>query len=706
MKKYYLLIILCSLFIVNLFGENNFSLRVAPVLNVPIGSAEHKQGMGADIYLDWAFWNFANNFYFGLNVGGGFASIPVVVDDPLTLLEGKAGALLLWRPLDRWAFQAGLFGGVYQYSRGGNSDTNGLFGGALGAQFHLSPYFSLYAELDYTSRALGSQPLNTIGTAVGLRFNLSEIMGGSARVQIDKTQQYRVFPVSYAWYEYNPVATVTVTNNEPNTITDVNLSFFMDSYMSQPWTFAVLPRLMPGESVEVPVTALFNDAMMNLTETINANGLIQMQYRSLGAKRNSISPIQMPIFHRNTLSWDDDRRAAAFVSPKDSAARYFARYVYGALETSPVQGNTPENVRIATALFEALRLYGIKYVVVPATSFANVSADESALDNVSYPYQALYYRGGDCSYLSILFCSMLEALDIESAFITIPGHIYIAFDVGDNDWYAFSEEIIELDGNDGTRRRWLPIEITIPDQGFTRAWRVGASQWRIANNNEQATGNSWEGARLYPIREAWDLYPSVTVTASGDHLPIMPARNEIVRAMERETGIFRWTEANAAAAEREGARRRGEEEITLALNEEMAAEIAVILEEHNVADISVEASAAGVMIRLSDIQFLADSAVLAESEKVKLQEIANVLRTLPDRKIQVAGHTAMAGSAGARVFISEQRAQAVAAYLIEIGAVSSENITAVGYGADRPIADNSTPEGMAANRRVEITISN
>jgi hypothetical protein len=269
----------------------------------------------------------------------------------------------------------------------------------------LSPYLSLLTDANYTYRVFSERygkavPLISFGTALGLRLNLSEIMGSRSRVRIEQTHQYRIFPVSWAWYENNPVARVRVTNEEPNSITDVNLSFFMDTYMNQPWTFAVLPRLASGESVEVPVTASFNEAMMNLSETVIANAIFQIQYRSLGARREISSSIQMPIFHRNTLSWDDDRRAAAFVSPHDFAARFFARYVATAVGNEKLAmrneqlRNTPSNVLYAAALFEALRLYGISYVVVPATSFVNVSADESVLDNVSFPYQALFYRGG------------------------------------------------------------------------------------------------------------------------------------------------------------------------------------------------------------------------------------------------------------------------------------------------------------------------
>ena len=509
---------------VPLFAENEFSLRVAPAVEAPLNIPEFSPGMGAAVSIDWSFIQFAGNFGLGVNAEGTFSSLPFHVGDSLSLMAGKAGLFLRWSPFDRWAFRVAANGGVYQYSRSGSSNSNLLGSFTFGAEYHLSPYFSMFADGGYTYRVFSKEPLNTFGATMGIRLNLSEIMSGRTRVHVIKTEQYRVFPVSWAWYENNPVAMVNVTNDEPNSITNVQLSFFMDSYMSQPWTFAVLPRLGAGESIDVPVTALFNEAMMNLTETVNANGLLQINYRSLGTRKETNTAIQMPIFHRNTLSWDDDRRAAAFVSPYDFAARFFAKYVESAVNSNIQSGtarfgNTPINVVYAAALFEALRLYGMSYVVVPATSFANVSADESVLDNVSFPYQALYYRSGDCSYLSILFCSMLEALNIESAFITIPGHIYIAFDVGNSSWNAGSAEIIEIDG-----KRWLPVEITIPREGFTRAWRVGARQWRSAGTN----------AAIYRIRDCWDVYPSVTVPASGDHLPEMPQWSEVLTATERE----------------------------------------------------------------------------------------------------------------------------------------------------------------------------
>jgi outer membrane protein OmpA-like peptidoglycan-associated protein len=136
----------------------------------------------------------------------------------------------------------------------------------------------------------------------------------------------------------------------------------------------------------------------------------------------------------------------------------------------------------------------------------------------------------------------------------------------------------------------------------------------------------------------------------------------------------------------------------------LAAEITAILETHHVTDTAVEATNEGVRITLSNIQFAADSAVLPAAEQAKLQEIAGILNSLPARNILVAGHTASTGNRSGELRISQARAQSVADYLISLGVRRPGEITVTGYGAAYPVASNATPAGMAANRRVEITI--
>jgi outer membrane protein OmpA-like peptidoglycan-associated protein len=154
---------------------------------------------------------------------------------------------------------------------------------------------------------------------------------------------------------------------------------------------------------------------------------------------------------------------------------------------------------------------------------------------------------------------------------------------------------------------------------------------------------------------------------------------------------------------REAAALTVQEEV-VARREAIIADISKMLEQQQVANTTVEATEEGITITLSNIQFLADSAVLAEGEMSKIQDIAGILKNIRDVKLLVTGHTAQAGTREGQRRISQQRAEAVAALLVSLGACKAENVSAVGHGADRPVASNTTQEGMAANRRVEITI--
>jgi OmpA-OmpF porin, OOP family len=94
------------------------------------------------------------------------------------------------------------------------------------------------------------------------------------------------------------------------------------------------------------------------------------------------------------------------------------------------------------------------------------------------------------------------------------------------------------------------------------------------------------------------------------------------------------------------------------------------------------------------------AAVLPDSETV-LGEVAKLLQENPDLKLRVEGHTDNQGAAAANQALSEKRAQAVVAWLVAHG-VTASRLTAKGLGQAAPVADNSTPDGRAKNRRVEL----
>ena len=138
--------------------------------------------------------------------------------------------------------------------------------------------------------------------------------------------------------------------------------------------------------------------------------------------------------------------------------------------------------------------------------------------------------------------------------------------------------------------------------------------------------------------------------------------------------------------------------------EALASRINTQIRELAIQDTSARVTSEGVSIRLSNIQFYANSAILAEQEILKLREISGIISGIKERNILIAGHSALAGTAVGQKELSQERAQTVADYLVSLGSRRTGEITVQGFGAERPVAANSTASGRSQNRRVEITI--
>ena len=104
-----------------------------------------------------------------------------------------------------------------------------------------------------------------------------------------------------------------------------------------------------------------------------------------------------------------------------------------------------------------------------------------------------------------------------------------------------------------------------------------------------------------------------------------------------------------------------------------------------------------------NVTFATDSADLNAGFYDVLNSVGLVLNEFEKTVIEIAGHTDSTGSDSYNQSLSERRANSVAAYLRSRN-VNSQRLITLGMGESRPIADNSTESGKAANRRVEITL--
>ena len=478
-------------------ADNEVLVSIFPHFTKPFGETHSMEyGLGGGLKVTYRPVKNLNFF-----AQGDYLSMAMPGIDPIAIINGGLGAGYHLDVSDRVGFDFNVNIGAYNAKA--SKSIAGLSAGAqLGISYKINPVVSADVTASGTHFMLGKTPLMTVNAAVspGVTVNVTQMFNSSTNVEMDQKELAPVFPVLYSWYENNSFGKVEIYNHEDNAITDVTVSFYQPQYMAHPKECGKIKKIGKGESAQFDLYSFFNEQILELTEKTDTNSYVIVNYNSIGAKKTKTFAMDVPVYGRNNMSWDDDRRAAVFVSSKDPAAMQFAKYV-----TSIVRENfredVPINIQYATGIFEALNEFGINYVIDPTSAFED-NVGTSAVDFLQFPYQTLMYKGGDCDDLSILFCSLFEAVGIRTAFITIPGHIYMAFDSGMTVEQAKAtlqklDDMIVLEDE-----VWVPLEITLTDEGFYKAHRVGAREWRVAD----ASGK----AALYKMQDSWQIYSPIS----------------------------------------------------------------------------------------------------------------------------------------------------------------------------------------------------
>lgn len=120
-------------------------------------------------------------------------------------------------------------------------------------------------------------------------------------------------------------------------------------------------------------------------------------------------------------------------------------------------------------------------------------------------------------------------------------------------------------------------------------------------------------------------------------------------------------------------------------------------------NIALEPIKKGTKVVLNNIFFEIGKAELKPISYVELNKAVDLMKKNPGMKIEVGGHTDSQGADANNLALSQKRAQSVVEYMVLAG-IERDRLIAKGYGETVPIADNSTAEGRAANRRTEFVI--
>ncbi len=517
--------------------------------------------------------------------GQGFLLVSQNFTNTPFALSLSAGAIARF-PLVPWLdLSVSATGGYYQafVTAAGNRVTGGGFclDTAVGVDFNLGDSFTLGVNGHY-ALDLGLAQGIFVSLTAGTHIPLAASSVGTAKpaekpkatpeqpnAQSNKPQELKaapqaqastewldaralmfdsLFPVFYKHYADSPIGSVLVKNTLAKPMQNVAVSLWINKFMDTPMQIAGPASLPAGEERKIDLTALFNDRVLEITEATRVAVELTFQYSVEGTTYQQKKTDTVTIYDRNAITWNDDRKVAAFVSEKDPAVLSFSKNV-AAVVKSRGNGALSLNLQTALAMHQALQLFGLSYVPDPKSPYAESSKKKDVVDFLQFPRQTFEYRSGDCDDLTILFCSLLEAVGIETAAITIPGHIYMAFDIDASPAevrrsYLHPDDFIFM-----ADKSWVPVEITERTEGFLRAWQEGAQEWRENVSRQQAN--------FIPLHDAWKTYEPVGLTGLGQGVTV-PAAADIAASYQSEIEKFVDTETTVRVARIQADIKKGE----------------------------------------------------------------------------------------------------------------------------------------------------
>jgi outer membrane protein OmpA-like peptidoglycan-associated protein len=243
-------------------------------------------------------------------------------------------------------------------------------------------------------------------------------------------------------------------------------------------------------------------------------------------------------------------------------------------------------------------------------------------------------------------------------------------------------DLKNADDIDGSKHRDEKMEITFAREAVQKSEdaRIATLRKQDAERQQQA-----QDAKVAAQADA------ANSQAQADAAAAAQAQAEAAKA--KADADAAKARAAAAAAQQQAAASQLDAEAT---REKLRAQLNSVL--------STTENARGLIVNLSDVLFDTGKFTLKPATQVSLAKVATILTLYPGLKVQVEGYTDSVGGDAYNQTLSENRANAVHDFLVSNG-VPAANVTAAGYGKANPVADNSTAEGRAQNRRVNLVVS-
>ena len=353
-----------------------------------------------------------------------------------------------------------------------------------------------------------------LNVAFAERKKSLEFKSNAPQLLLSDLNLQRVFSAAYKNYQDEPIGSVKLENVGATDYGNLKLSFQIKEFMDFP-TSVDVDVIKGNETREIPIKATFNNRILEVDEDTGVQVEVKLTYLRDGQKDDITLNQPMTIYGKNAIVWGNAAMIGSFVTPKDDTLRDYVRQVVNKYQPEP--GPLNEKLVSAMAYFSSLTAAGTNYIIDPNTPFTELRDDQ--IDYVQFPRETLRLKSGDCDDLSVLISAGLENLGIKTAFIEIPGHLFLMFDTGlpadDADLISQDNSLLAIkDGN-----VWIPLEATMVNTNFNEAWAEGARKYQTAKAANEIG--------IIDLRQAWQQFQPVTLRKASYSIDLpAPKRTE------------------------------------------------------------------------------------------------------------------------------------------------------------------------------------
>jgi hypothetical protein len=315
-------------------------------------------------------------------------------------------------------------------------------------------------------------------------------------LEIEVVKLSEIFSNSYKLYERDGIGRIKLTNNTDKAMDKIRVSFVLKNFMDYS-TETKIALLLPGASEELVLKAVFNNSILTITEDSAVQAMIEASYFENGKRVTFSRNATVNVYDKHRLTWDERDRFASFVTPKDPPIINLARVVVGEFN------ETKDEARLASALFDAVGVFGLTYIQDPTNPYQISSGKTNTVDYIQFPRETLERKSGDCDDLVAFYSSGLESMGITTRVLEVPGHMLMMFSTGipadadgftNNNLYVIYEDTL-----------WIPVETTLVGNSFIKAWESGSATYYKFKN---------KGLTVLDVHNAWEIYKPASLPDS------------------------------------------------------------------------------------------------------------------------------------------------------------------------------------------------